>query len=194
MKTLIGLTGRTGSGKSSAAQIFERLGAFVADCDKIAHETLQSEYIKEKLASAFTHKIFDENGEINRKALGEIVFSDSAQLKKLNEIMHKAIVERCIELCQSSGKDICVMDGSELEESGADEKCDFIVVITADEDKRLSRIMLRDNIDLESARRRMNAQNEYSKKAIFIENNGSRDSLEKEIIKIYNKISGEINA
>ena len=108
--------------------------------------------------------------------------------------MHKAIVERCTELCLSSGKDICVMDGSELEESGADEKCDLIVVITADEDKRLSRIMLRDNIDLKSAQRRMKAQKEYSKKAIFIENNGNRDSLEKEITKIYNEVSGEINA
>lgn len=194
MKMLIGLTGRTGSGKSSAAQIFERLGAFVADCDKVAHETLQREDIKEKLASAFTHKIFNENGEVNRKALGEIVFSDSANLKRLNGIMHKAIVERCIELCHSSGKDICIMDGSELEESGADEKCDFVIVITADESTRLSRIMLRDNLDPETAQRRMKAQKQYSKKAIFIENNGSRDSLEREITKIYNRVSGEIDA
>lgn len=194
MKMLIGLTGRTGSGKSSAARIFEKLGAFVADCDTVAHEILHNENVKEKLSCAFTRKIFDENNEINRKALGSIVFSDNKKLRKLNEIVHGAIVERCIELCVASGKDICVMDGSELEASGADEKCDFIVVITADENVRLSRIMLRDGIDRESALRRMQAQKEYSKKAIFIENNGDEKELEKEITKIYNRVSGEIDA
>ena len=64
MKMLIGLTGRTGSGKSSAAKIFESLGAFVADCDKIAHEVLRDEIVKQKLCALFSSDILDKSGEI----------------------------------------------------------------------------------------------------------------------------------
>ena len=85
------------------------------------------------------------------------------------------------------------MDGSELESSGADSKCDFIIVITADEDIRLTRIMGRDGIDKESALLRIKSQKEYSKQAIFIENNGSEKELEEKITELYNQISGDIN-
>jgi len=193
MKLLIGLTGRTGSGKSSAARIFEKLGAYVSDCDKVAHEVILDNNIKEKLCELFSCSILDENGEINRRALGTIVFSDSEKLSQLNSVMHSAIVEKCINDCISSGKDICLMDGSELESSGADERCDFIIVITADEKTRLSRILKRDGIDEESALRRINSQKEYSKQAIFIENNGSEKELEEKIKALYCKISGDIN-
>lgn len=194
MKMLIGLTGRTGSGKSSAARIFEKLGAYVADCDRVAHEILHNEDVKEKLCRLFSREILDKNNEINRKALGEIVFSDREKLAQLNSIVHGAIVQRCLELCHASGRDICFMDGSELESSGADEKCAHIIVITADEDIRLSRIMARDNIDRESALRRMHSQKEYSKQAIFIDNSSTEAALEEKAAALYNKFLGEINA
>lgn len=194
MKMLIGLTGRTGSGKSTAARIFENLGAFVADCDVIAHEVLCDSAVKEKLCGLFSRDILDKENNIDRKALGAIVFSDEKKLALLNSAVHGAIVKRCLELCCSSGKDICLMDGSELEASGADKECDYIVVITADEQTRLDRIMKRDGIDRESALKRIHAQKEYSKKAIFIDNSYSPRILEKEITELYNRFLGEINA
>ena len=138
MKMLIGLTGKTGSGKSSASRIFENLGAFVADCDKVAHEVLCDNKTKDKLCLLFSDSILDSEKNIDRKVLGQIVFSDKDKLSLLNSVMHPAIVDRCIKLCEGSKKDICIMDGSELEASGADEKCDHIVVIVADEDTRLN--------------------------------------------------------
>ncbi len=194
MKMLIGLTGRTGSGKSNAARIFEKLGGFVADCDKIAHEVLFDDNIKEKLCLLFSDAILDEKGEIDRKVLGSIVFSDKKKLAVLNDVVHKAIVERCLKLCEESGKDICFMDGSELESSGADKKCDHIVVITADEKIRLERIMARDSIDRESALKRMQSQTDYSKDAIFIDNCADEKALEEKIKALYNQFLGEINA
>lgn len=194
MKMLIGLTGRTGSGKSNAARIFERLGGFVADCDKISHEVLCDNTIKEKLCFLFSDAILDENNEINRKILGSIVFSDKEKLAALNAVVHKAIVKRCLELCKESGRDICFMDGSELESSGADKVCDHIVVITADEKTRLARIMARDSIDRESALKRMHSQTDYSKDAIFIDNCADEKALEEKITALYNKFLGEINA
>lgn len=194
MKMLIGLTGKTGSGKSSAAKIFERLGAFVADCDEIAHSTLQDEAVKEKLKSVFPNRIFDNNGNVIRKKLGEIVFSDSDKLSVLNSIMHKAIVDKAITMCENSGKDICILDGSEIESSGAYKKCAHVIVITADEDVRLDRIMKRDNIDRESALMRIRAQKDYGKDAVFLNNNSTPDILEKEITGLYNQFYGELNA
>ena len=193
MKMLIGLTGRTGSGKSSAAKIFEDLGAFVADCDKVAHGILKDDKIKEELCVLFSPDILGEDGEIDRKRLGSIVFSDKDNLEKLNGVVHPAIVKKCVELCESSGKDICLMDGSELESSGADKLCKAIVVITADEETRLKRIIARDNIDRESALRRIKAQSDYSKEAIIVDNSGSEESLREKIISLYNKFSGEMN-
>lgn len=193
MKMLIGLTGRTGSGKSSAAKIFESLGAFVADCDKIAHEVLRDEIVKQKLCALFSSDILDKSGEIDRKALGSIVFSDKEKLEKLNRVVHGAIVKKCVELCENSGKDICLMDGSELESSGADKLCRHIIVITADEETRLGRIMTRDNIDRDSALRRIKAQSDYSKEAIVIDNGESEELLSKKIVSLYNQFLGEIN-
>ncbi len=192
MKMLIGLTGRTGSGKTTAAQIFEKLGAFVADCDKIAHIVILEDSVKEALRKEFSDAIFESDGNVNRKKLGSIVFADKEKLASLNKIMHKAIVDKALSMCEASGKDICLIDGSELESSGADNLCDKIVVITADEDVRLKRIMARDSIDRESALMRIHAQKDYSKEAIFVSNNNSDDSLEKEITALYNKFIGDI--
>ncbi len=194
MKMLIGLTGKTGSGKSYAAEIFEREGAFIADCDKIAHLVIQDASVKGKLKAAFSCEIFDKNGNVDRKKLGSIVFSDREKLSVLNSIMHDAIVDKAIEMCINSGKDICILDGSEIESSGAYKKCAHVIVITADEDVRLSRIMKRDGIDRESALMRIRAQKDYGKEAIFINNNKSPEALEKEIISLYNQFHGEINA
>ncbi|MBQ8391580.1 MAG: dephospho-CoA kinase [Clostridia bacterium] len=193
MKMLIGLTGRTGSGKSCAARIFEDLGAFVADCDSVAHEILFDNEIKKKLCQLFSDSILDSENNIDRKALGAIVFSDEKKLLLLNGVVHKAIVERCLSLCKESGKDICIMDGSELRSSGADLLCKHIVVIKADEKTRLERIMSRDNINREDALKRMNSQKDYDKEAIIIENNFGEDVLREKIRLLYNKFLGEIN-
>lgn len=194
MKKLIGLTGKTGSGKSVAANTLRHLGAFVADCDVIAHEVLKDDIFKKRLSDVFSEKILDECGNINRKALGEIVFSDNEKLLLLNQIMHGEITKRAIGQCVKSGKDICVIDGSELESSGVDSKCDLVVVISAEESVRLERIMKRDSISRRDALKRINAQKDYSKDAVIITNNGSEEALEEKINGLFKKISGDLYA
>ena len=188
MKKLIGLTGRTGSGKSSAAKIFEELGVFCVDCDSVAHEVLQYDDVKKALINSFSDEILDENNNIDRKALGKIVFSDSDKLSVLNNIVHSAILKRCFELCENSQSEICLIDGSELESSGADKKCDVIVVIEAEDSLRLERILSRDDIDKETALKRMNSQKDYSKEAIIIKNDGDEASLREKILTVYKSV------
>ncbi len=193
MKMLIGLTGKSGSGKTTAARILTELGAFVADCDIIAHKVLEEDTVKEKLCKNFGKTIFNSDGSIDRKALGSIVFSDSEKLAVLNGIVHGAITKKAIDMCTASGKDICFIDGSELEASGVDKKCAHIVVIYADEDIRLNRITERDKISKDSALLRIKAQKDYSKKAIIIKNNGDYDKLKLALTDLYDQFLGEIN-
>ena len=193
MKMLVGLTGLTGSGKTSAARIFEKLGAFVVNCDAVAHSALEYPQVKEKLFYEFESEIFDEHNIVNRKKLGEIVFSDSKKLAVLNKIVHPVVIETALSMCENSGKDICILDGSELEESGVYKKCDLVIVIRASDDVRLSRITARDNITGEVALKRMNSQKEFSKDAVFISNNEDVSSLEKKITSLYNEFFKKIN-
>ena len=160
------------------------MGVFCVDCDKVAHEVLFDSDVKKKLVDTFSDVILAENGEIDRKVLGKIVFTDSEKLSVLNKIVHGAILERCFSLCENSGCDICLIDGSELESSGADEKCDVMVVVVADEEIRLKRIMARDKIDREAATSRINSQKDYSKEAIIIENNGDEKALREKVTRI----------
>ncbi len=190
---LIGLTGKTGSGKSSAAQIFEKLGAFTVDCDVIAHEVLFDDDVKNRLVCEFSDAILNDDGTVNRKKLGNIVFSDCDKLSALNSIMHKAIIDKALKMCEASDKDIAVIDGSEIESSGLYKKCNYVVVITADDSIRLKRILSRDNIDRDSALLRMSAQKDYSHEAFVISNNGNAESLKNELSLLYNKFWREIN-
>lgn len=191
MKMLIGLTGKTGSGKSTAAKTFTRLGAFVIDCDKIAHEALLDKSIIKKLLEVFPESIY-KNGEVQRHELGKIVFSSNEKLSLLNSIVHPWINNEILKRCETSPCDIVVIDGSELEASGIDKKCRHIIVTEASPSLRLERITKRDSISEDDAQRRINAQKDYSKKSIIITNDSTLEELEKKIEEVYKKISAEL--
>lgn len=159
---VIGLTGGSGSGKSSVAAALEKAGARVIDCDKIAHENMRKGGIAYgEIVSAFGNDILLENGEINRKKLGSIVFSDKTQLEVLNKITHKHILDRVKELvCQ--GGDTVVIDAPLLRQTGLDRLCDEVWITDAPYDVRVQRIMERDGISANEAEKRLsNQQNEY---------------------------------
>lgn len=183
---LIGLTGKSGSGKSYAASLFKKWGALVIDCDKIAHEVLLKPEVTEKIRHYFGSDVFD--GDIpNRKKLGEKVFSNAENLEMLNSIMHPVIVREILS-CAENGR-LCVIDGSELEASGIDKKCEHIIVVKADESVRLARITERDKISTEQALLRIKAQKDYSKKAIVIENNTTPLEFEERLKKVMEDIN-----
>ena len=157
---IIGITGGTGAGKTSALRVLERLGALVLDCDAIYHKLLEdSAELKSELGDRFGGVL--RAGEIDRKRLGEIVFSDPAALMDLNGITHKYVdgeLESSLALWKRQGGAVAAVDAIALIESGLGGRCDAVVGVAAPEDKRISRIMERDGLSREQAERRAGAQ------------------------------------
>jgi len=161
---IIGITGGSGAGKTVAIQALQTLGALTLDCDAIYHELLiNSEDMKAAIMARFKDVL--TNGTIDRKKLGEIVWNDPNSLQELNAITHGFInneVDKRIEAFNEQGGKTAAIDAIALIESGKSNKCDVVIGVTAPLEKRLSRIMKRDEITEESAQKRINAQQQDS--------------------------------
>ena len=150
----VGLTGPTGAGKSYVCEIFRQKGFKVIDCDKIAHElTAKNAPILAELASEFGEDIV-KDGELDRKLLASRAFDTAEHTKKLNAILHPAIIKRCKE--EANG--LTVLDASQLFEANLQNDCYKVIGVLADDDIRIKRIVARDNITEQQARLRMSAQ------------------------------------
>lgn len=198
---VIGVTGGIGSGKSTIAKILFDLGASIIDADKIAREiTAKGQPIMEEIVGYFGTGVQDEEGELDRKKLSEIVFADSKKLKVLNSITHKYIADKIkdeLNKLEEAKAKIVVLDAPLPVENGFLDVVDESWVVVANRDIRIKRIMERSNITAEEALARIKMQKsdeEYLKIADeVINNDGSVEELEKSIAKLYiQKSLGEI--
>ncbi len=161
-KIVIGLTGQTGAGKSTAADAMRSCGCAVINADLIAREVVSTgtDCLK-MLENAFGSEIINPDGSLNRKRLADKAFSSKENTGLLNKLTHPFILElakRRIDEAFSEGYNIAVFDAPQLFESGGDKLCDVIVSVTAPRECRLSRIILRDNITRKQAIQRIDAQ------------------------------------
>lgn len=159
--TIIGITGPTGAGKTTALKELEKLGGAIIDCDAVYHELLKSDIpLQTELESAFG-PLKDEQGAFDRKRLGNVVFRDPAALERLNAIVYPHIgraVEARLEQARQEGKPAAAVDGITLIESGLGGRCDATVAVLAPVEERIRRICLREGISEEYARTRAAAQ------------------------------------
>jgi len=157
---IIGITGGTGCGKTTLLKEIEARGGLVLDCDAVYHELLRSD--REMLAAIdarFPGVI--ENGALNRKKLGAIVFADEQALLNLNRITHSAVKREV--LCQLKHQPkLAAIDAIALFEGGLAELCDVTVAVTAPTEDRVKRLMARDGISEDYARCRIAAQHDES--------------------------------
>ncbi len=150
---IIGLTGRTGSGKTTASGVFSEQGAGIIDADAVAHEVLRKGGAAYKgVIETFGAGILSESGEIDRSLLGAEVFNNIKKLLKLNELTHSHILAEIKLRIAASTRENTVIDAALLFESGLDEVCDLTVAVTAPESVRMSRIMERDRLSAASAK------------------------------------------
>ena len=159
--TVIGITGPTGAGKTTALGVLEEMGFRVLDCDKIYHALLQSDLtLQQELKDRFGSALWGPDG-LDRKALGRLVWEDAAALADLNEITHRHILAalRCaLDRAAAEGLPGAAVDAVALIESGAGELCQATVAVTAPEETRVRRIMARDGIGEDYARARVRSQ------------------------------------
>ena len=159
--TIIGITGPTGAGKTTALMVVEQLGGAVIDCDRVYHKLLEGDVaLQGKLESAFG-LLRDERGAIDRKKLGTIVFGDPEKLRQLNEIAQTATVERTRELLEryrARGRELVAVDAIALLESGLKELCQATIAVIAPPETRVERIMAREGIPEDYAWARVRAQ------------------------------------
>ena len=186
---IIGITGGTGCGKTTALQAVQALGGVVLDCDAIYHHLLQTDKsLLAAIESRFPGTV--ENGVLDRKALGTIVFSDKAALEDLNAITHQAV--KCEVLGKLPKDDTLVaIDAIGLFESGLSELCKLTVAITAPGQDRLARLMIRDGICREYALSRIAAQpsnEEFSALCDHtLENNGTPEEFYEKCLGFFRK-------
>ena len=172
---IIGLTGLTGTGKSTVAQKLMAYGCYHIDADKVAREVINNnENVKNKLKERFGDDVINADGTTNRPVLASRAFASEDNTNALNEITHPAVTEEIqsiIKDMEDVGYRGVIIDAIALFESGEDKLCDFTVAVVAPEDIRLERIMKRDNITEEKALERINAQKDekfFTEKADFV--------------------------
>ncbi|XP_034242638.1 bifunctional coenzyme A synthase [Thrips palmi] len=159
---IIGLTGGIASGKSSIGRRLEEMGAGLIDCDSLAHTLYeQGQPIKDKMVEFFGKDILDADGEINRKALGLLVFNDKAKLTALNNMVWPALWERTqheIAKLHASGKNIIVVEAAVLLQAGWEQYCHEYWVCMIPPDEAVRRLKRRNNLPEDAARSRIAAQ------------------------------------
>lgn len=189
---VIGLTGSIGCGKSTVSQYLADLGAKVIDADQVAREIVApGTPALAEIVESFGREILNQDGTLNRKKLGAMVFTDAQALARLNRITHPRIVETIRRLEQSfrdrpdAHQKLLVVDAPLLIEVGLDEGVDEIWVVLVDPVKQAERLSERDSLGREEIKRRIASQMPQSEKLRYarrvIDNSGSLEETHKQV-------------
>ncbi len=193
----VGLTGGIGSGKTTVAGFFEKLGIPVYYADMHAKILMQENPdIKKELIKVFGNKVY-QNNHLNRSYLASIVFSDKDKLYKLEQIVHPSVRKDFIKWTEKQKAPYVIVENAILHKSGMDKLVDYVIVVTSDTQKRIERLKKRDKVDNEQIQKRINNQEsneELLKKADFIiKNNKNLDSLGEKVKLIDLKLKNSLN-
>ena len=189
MKNIVlGLTGQTGAGKSTLCQYLQQKGCAVIDADQVARNVVEkgSACIAD-IVLEFGVEYLTVDGNLNRRKLGESVFTDKAKLKKLNDIMFPYIINNIkdkIAEAKEAADGIILLDAPTLFESGCDKFCDKVISVIASQDVRCHRIIERDGLSEEEAMHRITAQHSdafYTERSwMVLQNNSDVEALKQQ--------------
>lgn len=192
---VVGLTGNIGCGKSSLSDIFRAEGIKIIDADIIARQIYEDEKLLSKVYETFGNDIKNEDGSLNRKALGRIVFSDDEKLIQLNKLTHPVIRQKVsdeIEEYKSQNEEIVILDAALLVESDYLNFIDKLLVVTCKENIQIERIIARDNCSIEEALGRIKSQMSQENKVKYadyvIDNSATLSELRKKAFIFMNYI------
>lgn len=157
---VIGITGGTGAGKTTALKVLGEMGAEIIDCDALYYQLLsENQEMLESIEGRFPGVVCD--GQLQRKKLGAQIFTDPSAREDLNRITHRYMtdaMDKIVKRAKAEGKKLAAVDAIALIESGYGKKCDLVYGVVAPEALRAARIMHRDAIGMEYALNRIRAQ------------------------------------
>lgn len=191
---VIGLTGGIGTGKSEVTRMLEALGAVVINADQVGHEAYRpdSESWKE-VVNNFGEQILRPNGEIDRQKLGAIVFADTDQLSKLNQIMHPRmarIVSDQLESLRGQGIRVVVVEAALLFEAGWDSLVDEVWATDSPVGTVIERLQARNGMSAEEALKRIDSQMDRAERLkraqVIVDNGGDVADLESKVETLWN--------
>lgn len=195
---VLGLTGNIGCGKSSVSTIFMKNNIDIVDADIVARNIFEDKDLLNKVFSIFGENIKNNDGSLNRKALGNIVFNDDKKLMTLNNLTHPKIKENILNKVKeykNQGKKIVVIDAALLIEDNYLHHIDKLILVTCEKEIQIKRIIARDNCTEQEAISRINSQMSQDDKVKFadyiIDNSSSFENLEQQVLKIINVLQGE---
>jgi len=188
-KPVLGIVGGIGSGKSAVAAEFVRRGGFLIDADVLGHEALKQADIKQEIVASWGREVLNDQGEINRRALGKIVFADADQRKKLEALVFPWIERRIHEEIGraqvDAGVQWIVLDAAIMIETGWSRVCDKIVFVDTPLEVRRQRSQRSRGWTEQEFRMREQAQlaveGKRSQSDAVIDNSGSLDDLSKQV-------------
>ena len=194
MTIRVGLTGGVASGKSTVATMLEELGAVIIDADALAREVVaKGTPGLEAVVQEFGEELLGAEGELDRPAMGRLVFGDEQARKRLEAIVHPLVFERIVELEQVASSDaVVVHDIPLLAEAGRSGEFDHVIVVDAPPDVQLERMQAERGWTEEDARSRIRAQaTPKDRRAIathVIENTGTREDLRNRVAEVYAEV------
>jgi len=199
----VGLTGGIATGKSTVSAMFAHLGAKVVDADLLAREVVMpGQPALARIAAEFGRDVLQEDGALDRKRLGDIVFADADKRRRLEEITHPAIrarQQRILSVYEEEGYEgLVIWDVALLIETSAAGSMDRVVVVIADPDTELSRLVARDGSSEEDARRRIASQMPLAEKVkvadYVIDNSGPRAETERRVREVHRALLADLAA
>ncbi len=189
----VGITGGIGSGKTTVCRIFETLRVPVYYADNRAKELMTSNAeLKENLKEAFGEGVYDKDGSLNRLWLASQVFGDNQKLELLNSLVHPVVGQDAIEWQEKHKEEAyTIKEAALLFEAGTNASLDKIIVVTAPETTRITRVMVRDKVEETDVRQRMDRQWPQDQKvalADYVINNDGKEALIPQVLKVHKEI------
>lgn len=190
---IIGVTGSFGSGKTTVAGMFGRLGAYVIDADKVYHSlVIPGKSCHKKITGYFGKAVLNAAGRVDRKKLGKIVFGESSKLKTLNKLVHPEILKEIRRMAGSGRKKVIVIDAPLLLETGFYREADKIILISNKKELQIKRIKESKGLSAKDAAERIGMQMPFKKKLAFadfiIDNSGTKIKTLNQVRKIWKNL------